>query len=159
MWTNFFLAAASASAALAGLVIVAVSVNITRILQFPQLPTRAAATVVNLILILVSSMATLVPQPARFMGFEIAFFGLLSWLFEVRSSQKAIAARIAAHRPRFESLLQAALGQLQTLPFIGGGVWLIFSNFDGLYVIAFGVLIIFMAATLNTWVLMVEILR
>jgi len=56
-------------------------------------------------------------------------------------------------------LLQATLGQLQTLPFIGGGVWLIFSNFDGLYVIAFGVLIIFMAATLNTWVLMVEILR
>ena len=86
MWTNFFLAAASASAALAGLVIVAVSVNITRILQFPQLPTRAAATVVNLILILVSSMATLVPQPARVMGFEIAIFGLLSWLFEVRSS-------------------------------------------------------------------------
>jgi hypothetical protein len=86
MWTNFFLAAASASAALAGLVIVAVSVNITRILQLPQLPTRAAATVVNLILILVSSMATLVPQPARVMGFEIAIFGLLSWLFEVRSS-------------------------------------------------------------------------
>jgi modulator of FtsH protease len=159
MWTNFFLAAASASAALAGLVIVAVSVNITRILQFPQLPTRAAATVVNLILILVSSMATLVPQPTRFLGFEIVFFGLLSWLFEVRSSQKAIAARVAAHRPRFESLLQATLGQLQTLPFIGGGVWLILRNLGGLYAIAFGTLVIFMADTLNTWVLMVEILR
>jgi hypothetical protein len=159
MWTNFFLAAAGASAALAGLVIVAVSVNIARILQFPQLPMRAAATVVNLILILVSSMATLVPQPARFMGFEIAFFGLLSWLFEVRSSQKAITARVAARRPRFESLLQATLGQLQTLPFIGGGIWLILRNSDGLYAIAFGVLMIFIAATLNTWVLMVEILR
>ena len=159
MWTNFFLAAASASAALAGLVIVAVSVNIARILQFPQLPTRAAATVVNLILILVSSMVILVPQPARFMGFEIALFGILSWLFEVRSSRKAIVARAAVHRPRFESLLQVTLGQLQTLPFIGGGVWLILRNFDGLYAIAFGVLMIFIAATLNTWVLMVEILR
>jgi hypothetical protein len=159
MWTNFFLAAASASAALAGLVIVAVSVNITRILQFPQLPTRAAATVVNLILILVSSMATLVPQPAKLLGFEIAVFGLLAWLFEVRSSQKAIVARAAAHRPRFESLLQATLGQLQTLPFIGGAVWLILSNSGGLYAIAFGTLMIFIAATLNTWVLMVEILR
>ena len=159
MWTNFFLASAGASATLAGLVIVAISVNITRILQFPQLPIRAAATVINLILILVSSMATLVPQPARFLGFEIAGFGLLAWIFELRSSHKAIKARIEARRPRFESLLQVTLGQLQTLPFVAAGVWIFLNNINGLYAVAFGILMIFIASTLNAWVLMVEILR
>lgn len=38
MWTHFFIAAASASAALAGLVIVAISVNLNRILEFSHLP-------------------------------------------------------------------------------------------------------------------------
>jgi len=159
MWTNFFLASAGASATLAGLVIVAISVNITRILQFPQLPIRAAATVINLILILVSSMATLVPQPARFLGFEIAGFGFLAWIFELRSSHKAIAARVEARRPRFESLLQVTLGQLQTLPFVAAGVWIFLNNINGLYAVAFGILMIFIASTLNAWVLMVEILR
>ena len=45
MWTNFFIAAAGASASLAGLVFVALSVNINRILEYPQLPSRAAATI------------------------------------------------------------------------------------------------------------------
>jgi hypothetical protein len=73
MWTNFFIAA-SASAALAGLVIVAISVNIARILEFPHLPARSAATVGRLILILVSSMAALIPQSNHPLGAELAVF-------------------------------------------------------------------------------------
>jgi hypothetical protein len=43
-WTEFFTASASASAALAGLVFVAVSINVERILQFKGLPERALAS-------------------------------------------------------------------------------------------------------------------
>jgi hypothetical protein len=87
MWTSFFSAAAGASATLAGLVIVAVSVNINRILQHPQLPVRAGAAVATLILILLSSMATLIPQPPRLLGIELATFGSFCWMLEVYSSQ------------------------------------------------------------------------
>ena len=159
MWTTFFSAAAGASATLAGLVIVAVSVNINRILQHPQLPARAGAAVATLILILISSMAALIPQPATYLGFELAFFGIVCWILEVYSSRKSIVARVQLHRPWHESALQVVFGQLQTLPFIAGGVWMVAHEPGGLYAIAFGVLVIFFASVANAWVLMVEILR
>jgi hypothetical protein len=54
MWTNFFLRGAGASATLAGLVIVAISVNIARILKHEHLPSRVGATTATLVWILVS---------------------------------------------------------------------------------------------------------
>jgi presenilin-like A22 family membrane protease len=53
-WRDFFTTAAGASATLVGLVIVAISVNIQRILEHPQLPSRGGATVGALVLILVT---------------------------------------------------------------------------------------------------------
>ena len=43
-WTDLFVAMAGASAALAGLVFVAVSINVERILQYAGLPERALQT-------------------------------------------------------------------------------------------------------------------
>jgi modulator of FtsH protease len=78
-WKDFFITAAGASAALAGLVIVAISVNVQRILEQPQLPSRGGATVAALVLILVTSMAVLIPQPSRVLGIEIVVFGIVVW--------------------------------------------------------------------------------
>jgi hypothetical protein len=104
-------------------------------------------------------MATLIPQPPRFLGLELVFFGLVCWILEVYSSRKSIAARVQANRPWHESALHIVFGQLQTLPFIAGGAWMALNGLGGLYAIAFGVLVIFFAASANAWVLMVEILR
>ena len=70
-WKEFFTSAAGASATLVGLVIVAVSVNVQRILEHPQLPSRSGATVAALVLILVSSLAELIPQPIKALAIEI----------------------------------------------------------------------------------------
>ena len=43
-WHDLFVAIAGAAAALTGLLLVAVSINLKRILDFPSLPTRAAET-------------------------------------------------------------------------------------------------------------------
>src|SRR5262249_36632330 len=93
MWSNFFVAAAGASAALAGLVFVAVSLNIQRILQFQNLPARAAAAISALILILVSSVAALIPQGATPLGAEILGFACFAWLVQGVSSYRALAAK------------------------------------------------------------------
>ena len=158
MWTNFFLAAAAASATLAGLVIVAVSVNLPRILAHPQLPARAGAAIATLILILLS-MATLIPQPLKYLGAELILFGSSCWMIEVHSAWKSIAARKVSRRPIHESLLHVFFGQLQTLPFLLGGVYVFGSNPSGLYAVAFGIMVVFFASIANAWVLLVEILR
>lgn len=153
------MAAAGSSAALAGLVIVAISVNIARILQLPHLPARAAATVGRLILILVSSMALLIPQPSRALGTEVILFAVAGWALEIRSSRKAIRARTELSRPRFESMLESVLGEVQVLPFLVGGILLAAARPSGYFAIAFGVIAIFIFSMLNVWVLLVEILR
>ena len=93
MWVNFFSTAASASAALAGLVFVAISVNIQSVLKYPHLVARAGATIGALILILVASMAALAPQSERVLGVEIAGFGVLGWILATWSARHAVRAR------------------------------------------------------------------
>jgi hypothetical protein len=159
MWTNFFIAAASASAALAGLVIVAISVNIARILEYPHLPARSAATVARLILILVSSMAALIPQPSSALGIEILVFTLAAWYLEIRSNRSGFRARAEIGRPRSESLLESVLGEIQMLPFLVGAILLILNRASAYYCIAAGVIAIFIFSTLNVRIFLVEILR
>jgi hypothetical protein len=159
MWANFFVAAAGASAALAGLAIVAISVNVGRILEFPHLPARAAATVSRFILSLVCSMAALIPQPVHALGAEVAVFALAGWFFEIKSNRRAIRAHAELGRPKFESMLESTLGEVQILPFVVGAVLLLSGRDSGFYCMAAGIVAILIFATLNVWVLLVEILR
>jgi modulator of FtsH protease len=158
-WKDFFIAAAGASAALAGLVIVAMSVNINQILKFRHLPARAAAAIGTLILILISSMAGLIHQSTSAFGVELLLFGIGAWVMELRSNHKALAAKVEFQRPHWESLMESIVGQIQTLPFIVAGVLLLTGNGHGMYWMAGGVLAIFVFSTMNAWVLLVEILR
>jgi drug/metabolite transporter (DMT)-like permease len=65
-WQDLFVASAGASAALTGLVFVAVSVNIERILKFEGLPERALQTLVMLLGAVLISLAALSPaRPER----------------------------------------------------------------------------------------------
>jgi len=58
-WQSFFVAEAGASAALTGLVFVGVSINLSRILSFPKLPSRAFGALLLLLTILISSWCPL----------------------------------------------------------------------------------------------------
>jgi hypothetical protein len=158
-WVNFNIVAAGASAALAGLVIVAVSVNIARILSFSHLPARAGATIGTLILILVTSMAALIPQTMTAFGVEVVGFGVCCWLLQLWAAQQMLIVRRERKRPWYESARGILLGQIQTLPFIIGGGLISATNANGLYWIAGGTIAIFIFSMYNAWVLLVEILR
>ena len=65
-WEAFLQSSAGASATLIGLVVVAISINLSRILEFPHLPARAGAALVPLASVLVVALLGLVPaQPER----------------------------------------------------------------------------------------------
>jgi modulator of FtsH protease len=71
-WEPFFSAIIAAAAALTGLLFVAVSINLDRILKGGKfLPARAAETLATLLLIVANSALTLVPQNIRLVGVEI----------------------------------------------------------------------------------------
>ena len=80
-WSDFLVAASGASAALAGLVFVGISINLTRILALPGLPGRAGQTIVVLANALALSLAVLGPQHSHVgVGVEILVLGLVGWL-------------------------------------------------------------------------------
>lgn len=158
-WTDFFIAASGAAAALAGLVIVAMSVNINQILKYSHLPARAGATISTLILILVSSMAGLINQSMAAFGLEILAFGICAWLLQLWSVHRSLVIGMKYRRPWHETGMEIAMGQVQTLPFVIAGVLLLRGNPQGLGWMAAGVLAIFIFSVLNAWVLLVEILR
>jgi hypothetical protein len=77
-WHDLFVAIAGASAALTGLIFVAVSINLTRILEYPGLPTRAVETLSLLVGLLLLSVLMLVPgQAISALGSEILALGAL----------------------------------------------------------------------------------
>lgn len=79
-WSDFFVAETGASAALAGLLFVAISVNLARILDVPGLPERAGMVLVVLIQVLLISTCLLVPgQPVGLAGAEVLVIGALAW--------------------------------------------------------------------------------
>lgn len=81
-WAGFATAVAVAAATLTGLVFVAVSINLQRILQFPNLPGRAGQTLIMFTISLIFSIFVLVPgQPSAALAAELIGTALLVGAF------------------------------------------------------------------------------
>src|SRR5262245_20612443 len=84
-WESFLLAEVGASAALAGLIFVGVSISLAKILASPRLPNRAFQALIFLLAILVICSLLLVPgQSVIGYGVEVLAVGLLdAWVLLV----------------------------------------------------------------------------
>ncbi|HSZ11945.1 MAG TPA: hypothetical protein VK759_07210 [Rhizomicrobium sp.] len=155
-WTNFFIAEVGATAALSGLVIVAISINLARILSFPELPGRAAEAIVTLGGSLVLCSVVLIPQPLRVLGAELLVVAFFIWflpvLVQIRTWRKFDRKKANVH-------LRALLSQITTLPSVIGSILILLGNMDGFYWISAGVVLALVNGMVSTWVLLVEILR
>jgi hypothetical protein len=155
-WDNFFVAEAGAAAALAGLLFVAISINLTRILQYQQLPARAVEALFSLLSVLVVSTFSLVPGQSAFAyGVEFSAIGLVVWVIQTIALVKT---RKGAH-PRSRTPQRMLINQLPPVPFVIAGILLLAGHPRGVYWVVPGTLLSFASGVFGAWVLLIEIQR
>ncbi len=157
-WGGFFTAQVGASAALAGLIFVGVSLNLTRILSSSRLPDRALQALILLVaILLVASMMIIPGQPQILIGLEILIPGLLLSTAMTRLDLRIRRETDLQYRRAF--LGNMVLTQLASLPYLIAGLMVLSLGLNGLYILPVGFLFSFVKAILDSWVLLVEINR
>jgi modulator of FtsH protease len=155
-WHDFFVSSIGASAALTGLLFVGLSVNLARILEYPRLPGRAAATLTILLsAVFVGSFVLAPGQSDRVLGAEIAVTGAAVAFLAVWFSTRAREA----NEPTSWKLEPFVLLQLPGLALLAGGLSLVLGGGGGFYWLLGGTILTFLVAAINAWVLLIEILR
>jgi hypothetical protein len=155
-WHEFFVAAVGASAALLGLLFVTISINLEHILKQRHLPGRAAGTLGTLLSVLVVCSFGLAPgQSNRVLGIETLVTG-------AAVATQAILVSLGKRSegdPLMWTVGNLPILLLPALAFVGGGCSLLAGSGGGVFWILAGTVLTFVAASLNAWVLLVEILR
>jgi hypothetical protein len=158
-WAAFFTAEAGAAATLAGLLFVGVSLNLSKILGFPFLLMRAFLALLLLLAILVISSLLLVPgQSYETVGFQILLVGIPIWLgggvIEIRGWRG-----LSPTQNRITYISNAILLEAATIPYLIAGAMILGNNIDGLDWLSVAIVLSFVKAVVDSWVLLVEINR
>jgi hypothetical protein len=157
-WSDFLVAEVGAAAALTGLIFVAVSINLAKIVEYPGISTRAAETITMLLGVLVMCSVALVPnQTNKMLGLEFLVAGLTLWLI-VTIRHATFRFREAGHLWWWFAT-RVVLCQLATIPFVLAGVSLILGWHGAMYWLVPGCVISFLTAVYSAWVLLIEIIR
>jgi hypothetical protein len=157
-WSNFLIAAAGAAAALTGLIFVAISINLARILESPGVTIRASEAIVILLGPLLICLVALAPnQPEKVLGTELLFISVFSWLIGIIGQIRSHLLRLP--HPTWWLAQRVVLYQLSVLPFLMAGLSLMFGWRGAMYWLIPGCLFSFVAATHSAWILLIEILR
>ena len=156
-WSEFNVAMVGATAGLAGLVIVAASVNIGDIIKSPSLTARLAAGIAGLVLALTGSAIGLFPGiDAPMYGIAVIVLAAGAAVFQVQATRRITENRDPENRLRWA---KAGIGFLAPLSYVIGGVLVSLGESHGLLWMAGGSIVAVVAALLVSWIVLVEVLR
>jgi hypothetical protein len=158
-WKDLFVAVAGASAALAGLLFVAVSINVERIVKYEGLPERGIEALAMLLVPLVASIAGLLPGQGH-VAFGVELAVIAAVLVAVLLSLP-ISANFPDHieMPAHYLASRQVVRFLGTVPLAIGALAELFAVAGGLYWLGAAIVFLTLGAVVNAWVLLVEILR
>jgi hypothetical protein len=157
-WDSFFTAEVGASAALAGLIFVSITINLQRIVANPSVTIRAFQALLLLVGTFILAALLLVPgqspseQGAELLGVTIVLWGALNAL-ELSAWRRASAL--------YRGFLTGHSIQIQIPYTLGviGSVALLLSSRSALYWFVPATLAAFLIAIFEAWVLTIPILR
>jgi hypothetical protein len=157
-WTDFSVAVVGASAALTGLLFVAVSINIEQILAVDTLAGRALSTMILFVVPLVVGTLVLVPgQSPTALGVELIGTGVVAGGGLLRINRPVNRGEL---EPRSGWLLIRFVPSVTITVFLLlAGATLIAQAGGGLYWVAPAIVEAFVGGLVTVWVLLVEIRR
>jgi hypothetical protein len=155
-WTNFGVVVGGASAALTGLLFVAVSLNVARIVRHPALRTTAGQTLVLFAVPLVTSIVLVVPgQPRWTLGVELIVVGLAAGLVLVITGR---AKSAGPDESRLAQVLDRTSPNIATLVFVEiTGVTVLVGHGGGLYWLVPSALLSLVGGVLNAWLFLTRL--
>jgi hypothetical protein len=161
-WSEFNVAVAGAGAALGGLLIVALSVNVRQIAESKGLAARAGASIASLILGVALCCAALIPGQVTWgYGIQVLVGTALCAVNVVRSAVQVRQDAIATGFRRF-ALERIALFAVSPVVYAVGGLLLVLGfpgSEAGLVFVAVGTIVAIVTTVLFSWVALVEVLR
>jgi hypothetical protein len=157
-WQDFAEMTGGASGALTGLLFVAVSINLRQILDGRSLPGRAAQTLIFFVIPLIFSLLLVVPgQATKALGWELMATALVMWASATDIDRRA--GRSDAE-PRWSWLVtRIAPMAVGCLCVFVAGISLLTGIGGGLYWLVPATILTIAAGLVNTWVLLIEIMR
>ena len=157
-WQTFLSAELGALAALTGLVVVAISINLSRILTVANLPSRAGESLIRLVGALVVVSVALTPnQPPILLGAEFSLIGLVTLV--APATNQIRLWNLLEGVTSAKQLARLAITSIASLPFVVAGGCLILGAGGAFDWVAFGVILSLAAGVWNSWILLIEILR
>jgi modulator of FtsH protease len=157
-WTAAFTAVASSAAALTGLLFVALSINLDRVIKGPGLVARAVEVLLLLVAVLVIATLLLMPgQGVASVSIEILVAAILTSgllaSIHIRAPRRALGVTTT------NFVLRVVGDHMGPLFLIIGGISLLIGNGGGLYWVVPALIATMIAAIIGAWVMLVEIVR
>lgn len=144
---------------MAGLFIVALSVNVDRIITTRAPIAGARSTIASLVLAIAVSLLILPPE------LTMLRLGIVTLVLTIIAGAIQLAAIIAQWNLTAEGVTAAirvtilGLAIAEHLPFLLGGVLLVAGEEVGMWGLAIGIIMVVMVSMVNAWVLLIEVRR
>lgn len=156
-WSDFNVAMMGAAAALAGLVIVAASVNIAEVVKTPSLASRLAGGIAGLVLALSGAAVGLVPQvsPTAY-GSSMGALAVGAGFLQAQATRRIYENSHPGNQMKFT---KSAIGFVAPCAYLVGAALLVVGSPQGVVWFAAGSIVAIITALVISWIALVEVLR